>query len=62
MKVDTFKKDGMLKTIKDKLAYNWKQMFRHFSSKDTMGSGIVSFKSFHEELSATGTFLSKEEL
>lgn len=52
----------MMANIKSKLVYSWKLIYRHLSSADVDGSGLVSLKQFKNELTLCATFLSTEEL
>ena len=48
--------------LKDKLSYDWKQIYRKLNANDLDNSGRVSLKNFKEVLHQTNTFISKEDL
>lgn len=45
--------------LKDKLSYDWKQIYRKLNATDTENTGVVSLDDFQKVLHQTNTFLSK---
>ena len=50
------------KTIRGKLSYTWKRIYRYLSAKDQAGTGAVSVQVFQDALHQHQTFLSREEI
>ena len=48
--------------LKEKLSYEWKQIYRKLIANDKGNSGKVTVKDFKEALHSTNTFISKEDL
>lgn len=50
------------KQLKDKLSYDWKQIYRKLNADDVDNKGTVTMRKFQKALHQTNTFLSKQEL
>ena len=50
------------KTLRGKLSYTWKRIYRYLSNKDQAGTGAVPVKVFQDALHQHQTFLSREEI
>ena len=48
--------------MKNKLQYEWKNVFRILNKRDTSDSGDTNPKHFEQALRSTGVFLSTEDL
>ena len=48
--------------LRDKLSYDWKQIYRKLNVNDMENTGRVGIKDFKEALHQTNTFLTKEDL
>ena len=48
--------------LKDKLSYDWKQIYRKLNANDVDNSGRVTVRDFKNALHQTNTFISKEDL
>ena len=48
--------------IKEKLSYDWKNIYRRLNANDLSNTGKVSMNQFENTLRQTNTFLSREDL
>ena len=51
-----------MESVKQKLSYDWKAVYRLLSTEDIQCTGIVPYKKFEEALRAIGVFVSAEDL
>jgi len=49
-------------SIRNKLSYEWKNVYRHLNSVDVHEQGTVTKKQFEDALRNTGVFLSNEDI
>ena len=49
-------------SMKDKLSYDWKNIYRKLHANDLNGTGKVSMAQFERTLKQTSTFLSREDI
>lgn len=49
-------------SIKTKMQYEWKNIYRMLSSNDVHENGIISVRKFDEILQANNSFISNEDL
>ena len=52
----------MEESIKNKLSYEWKNLYRQLNSLDVQEKGAVTKKQFEDALRTTGVFLSNEDI
>lgn len=50
-----------MESLKNKLAYEWKNIYRYISSKDTGGAGKISQREFEQAVHKNGAFLTRED-
>ena len=53
---------GIEESIKNKLSYEWKNLYRQLNSLDVHEKGSVTKKQFEDALKTTGVFLSNEDI
>ena len=56
------KVSNLERVVKDKLQYDWKNIYRRLNADDVDDTGKVPMSKFEKTLRQTNTFLSKEDL